>query len=127
MDFGGLPLCRRRLDLALDDDAGTGVQVLDDGLVVGQFAGGDDLDVALAGAVVEFEEAEAALGVAAGADPALQRDLAADRLDPARVGDGDLVHCSSSRHYHHKGTKDTKKTKVQFSVFVFFVSFVPLW
>ena len=41
-------------------------------LVVRQLARGDDLHVALAGAVVQLDEAEAALGVAAGADPAAE-------------------------------------------------------
>src|SRR5205814_1400592 len=45
-----------------------------------------------AAAVVEFDEGEAALGVAAGADPALEPDRPADRLDPTRLGHGDLVH-----------------------------------
>ena len=92
--LGRLPLGRRRLHLALDDDAGPGVQVLDLALVVGQFARGDDLHVALARAVVELDEAEAALGVAAGADPAAEADLAADGLRGAGVGDGDRVHAA---------------------------------
>ena len=61
-------------------------------LVVRQFAGRDDLHVALAGAVVEFDEAEAALGVAAGADPALEADLLADGLGLAGVGDAQQFH-----------------------------------
>ena len=69
--LGRLPLGRRRLDLAGDGDATAGGQVLDLRLVIGQRGGGDDLDVALRRAVIQLEEAEAALGVAPGADPAL--------------------------------------------------------
>ena len=68
------------------------VQLLDLALVVGQLAVGDDLHVAQAGAVVELDEAEAALGVAAGANPAAKQDLAADGFDSAGVGDGDRFH-----------------------------------
>ena len=74
MNFGRLPLGRRGFHFALDDDAGPRVQVLDLAFVVGQFAGRDDLDVPLAGAVVEFDEAEPALGIAAGADPAAKHE-----------------------------------------------------
>src|SRR5579875_3540629 len=61
-------------------------------LVVGQRILGDDLDVALAGAVVDFEEAEAALGIAARTEPALQAHLSANRFDLPRLGHADFVH-----------------------------------
>ena len=61
-------------------------------LVVRQFARRDDLHVALARAVVEFDEAEAALGVAARAHPASQAHLLADGLGLAGLGHGDLFH-----------------------------------
>src|SRR5207249_2954404 len=66
VQLGGLPLGGRFFHLADDGDAGAGAEFLDLALVVGQLAVGDDLQVTLAGAVVEFEEAEAALGIAAG-------------------------------------------------------------
>src|SRR5262249_57421940 len=68
--LGDLTLGRRGLHLAVDHDAGAGVEVLDHGLIVRQFARRDHLHIPLARAVVQLDEAEPALGVAAGADPA---------------------------------------------------------
>ena len=96
LDLGGLPLRRRLQHFALDADAGAGRQVLDLRFVVRQRRLGDDLDVAQAGAVVEFEEAEAALGVAAGADPALQDDVFADGILAPSLGHGCPNHRSIS-------------------------------
>ena len=90
--LGRLPLGRRGADHALDGDAATGGELEDLALVVRQRGLGDDLDVAEARAVVEFEEAEAALGIAARAHPALQHAFAADRLRAPRSGHADLFH-----------------------------------
>src|SRR5262249_6751008 len=93
--LGRLPLGRPRLDLAGDGAATAGGELVDFRVVVGQGGGGDDLHVALRGAVVDFEEVEAALGVAAGAHPALELDVFADRPDLTSLGDGDVFHdCS---------------------------------
>ena len=62
-----------------DGHAAAGRELLDLRFVVRQLRVGDDLDVGQARAVVELEEAEAALGVAAGADPAADGRLFADR------------------------------------------------
>ena len=56
-------------------DAAAGGEVLHFGFVVGERAVGDDLQVGQRGAVVELEEAEAALGIAAGANPTPDADL----------------------------------------------------
>src|SRR5262245_39222088 len=69
------------------------------GLVVRQFAWCDDLHIPLAGAVVEFDEAEAAFGVATCANPTLKANLPADRVRFAGFGNGNLVHaCLRSRN-----------------------------
>ena len=86
------PLAGDALTSPIDGDAAAGGELLDFGLVVGQLAVGDDLHVAVAGAVVELEKAEAALGIAAGADPALHLDLLADRRLAASVGDRESCH-----------------------------------
>ena len=77
--LGGLSLGRRGADFAADADAAADAEMEDLVLVVGQLAVGDDLNVAEAGAVIDFEEAEAPL-VAAGADPSLELDVLADCL-----------------------------------------------
>src|SRR5262249_45223199 len=92
VDLGRLALGGGLADLPDDGDARAGGEVLDLAVVVGQPGVGDDLDVALAGAVVDLDEAEAALGVAARADPPLQLHLLADRALAARLGDADLLH-----------------------------------
>ena len=92
LDFGRLPLGGRLEHLAFDADAATDIELFDVGFVVGEIGVGDDLHVAEAGAVVEFDEAEAAFGVAAGADPALQEDLFADAFLKASLCDGCPVH-----------------------------------
>src|SRR5262249_48840270 len=92
VNLGGLPLGGRRLDLALDGHAGPGVQVLDHRFVIRQLTWGDDLDVALTGAIVEFDETEPAFGVAPRAHPAAQQHLLADRFHTPGVCDGDRVH-----------------------------------
>ena len=58
-----------------------GDELLDFALVVRQLRVGDDLDVGQARAVVQLQKAEPALRIAPRANPALQRDLAADRVD----------------------------------------------
>ena len=69
-----------------------GRELLHFGFVVRQLRVGDDLDVGQAGAVVELEEAEAALGIAARANPALQRDRPADRSRLSRILDAQRIH-----------------------------------
>ena len=59
-------------------------------LVVRQRGLGDDLDVAEAGAVVQFEEAEARLSIAPRTDPTLNNDILADRFGLAGSGNGDF-------------------------------------
>ena len=89
VDFGRLALAGRRLYQARDRNAATGRKVFDFRLVVRQAALGDHLHVAEAGAVVDFQETEAGLRVAAGADPAVEDHFAADRFGPPGVGNGD--------------------------------------
>src|SRR5262249_35799202 len=91
-DLGGLTLGRRRLNGAVDGDAGADAEMKYLGCVVGQRVLGDDLDVAHAAAVVQLQEAEAALGVAARPHPALQTHVAADRFHLARLRDRHLFH-----------------------------------
>ena len=79
VQLGGLLGAAGGLYLAAGGDAAAGREMLHFGLVVGQLRVGDDLDIRQARAVVQLQKAEAALGVAARADPALQRGCAADR------------------------------------------------
>ena len=75
VDFGRLLFAAGGFHFAANGDAAAGRELLDFRFVVGEFRVGDDLDIGEAGAVVDFQKAEAAFGIAAGADPALQRDL----------------------------------------------------
>ena len=69
-------------------DRAAGGQLQDLVLVVGQRGRGHDLERVEARAVVDVEEGEAGLRVAAGADPALDRDAAAmGGLAREHVGD----------------------------------------
>src|SRR5262249_52360849 len=90
--LGGLALGRRGADGAGDGDAAADRKLFDLRFIVGQRRFGEDLHVALAGAVVQLEEAEATFGIAAGADPALQTDLLADGFDLAGLGDSNFFH-----------------------------------
>ena len=92
LEFGGLPLAGRRPQQAGHGDAAPGRKPLDFGFVVGQRRLGDDLEVAEAGAVVEFQEAEAGLRVAAGADPAGERHLLAEMVGASGLGNGESFH-----------------------------------
>jgi hypothetical protein len=92
VDLGGLLLAAGGFHFATNGDAAAGREMFDFGLVVRQVLVGDDLDIGEAGAVVDFEEAEAAFGVAAGADPALQRGLAADGRRLAGFANGEFFH-----------------------------------
>jgi len=74
LDFGRLPFRGGYQHFAVDGDGAADVELLDLGFVVGQIAVCDDLDVAEARAVVELDEAEAPLGIAACADPAFDRE-----------------------------------------------------
>src|SRR5690606_405135 len=99
-DLDGFGLDLERLALALGGGEGRSEehraargQALHLGLVVGQRGRGHDLDRGEAGTVADVDEAQAGLGVAAGADPAADGDFAADR--PAcreRVFDADCGH-----------------------------------
>src|SRR5262249_15378062 len=91
-NFGRLPLSGRLPHVADDGDTGPGRQLFDLRLIVRQSAFGDDLDVAEARAVVELEEAEATLRIAASANPALELHVLADHHFLARLGDADLFH-----------------------------------
>ncbi len=90
--FGGLSLGRRGFDLAFDRHAAARAGVLDLGFVVGQLRRGDDLQVRQATAVVDLQEAEARLGVAPRADPALHAHLPADGRGLACLLNRDLFH-----------------------------------
>src|SRR5260370_13891001 len=89
-------------------------------LVVGQRILGEDLDVAEAGAVVQLDEAEAALGIAPGAHPTLQPHLAADGLHLAGLGDADLVH-DEPPEVNHRGTENAEKDKSTTSLVLVFL------
>jgi len=91
LHFGGLSLAGRLLDEPFDRHAAPGRELLDFRLIVLQARFGDDLDVAEAGAVVQFDEAETRLGIPPGADPALQDHVAADRIGTPGFGDGSLL------------------------------------
>ena len=88
--FGRLSLARRGADFALDANARADGELFDFRLVVRQRGLGDDLNVAEAGAVVQFDEAEPAFRVPPGADPTLNNDILADRFGLAGSGDGDF-------------------------------------
>src|SRR5262249_16516158 len=92
LDLRGLPLGGRGADLAGHAATGADGEAEDVTLVIRELAVGDDRDVAETGAVVELDEAEAALGVAPGAHPAPQPDAPADRLRLPRLRHADGVH-----------------------------------
>ena len=94
-DLGRLPLGRRGSHGSLNGDGAAGAELLDFALVIGERGLGEDLHVALAGAVVDFEEAEALLGIAAGANPALKENFLADGVFLPCLGDGDFFHGGS--------------------------------
>ncbi|KKK62440.1 hypothetical protein LCGC14_3004300 [marine sediment metagenome] len=71
LDLGRLPLAGRLFDQSDHADATAGRELFDFRLVVFQFGVGDDLDIVEAGAVVELDEAEAGLAVAARTNPTL--------------------------------------------------------
>ena len=78
LDLEPLPLALRLDQRALDPHGAVRGQVEDLGLIVRQRRLGDDLDRVEARAVVDLEEREPGLGVAPGADPALDGDRLAD-------------------------------------------------
>ena len=69
--FGGLSFAARRRNRPVHGHAAAHAEPLHIGLVVRQTVVGDHLQVGEARSVVHFQEAEAALGVSSGADPAL--------------------------------------------------------
>ena len=77
--FGALPSAARFFDLASGGNTTTSGQLFYFRFVVGQIPFGDDLDIALAGSVVDFDEAKPGFGVASSPNPALQSAGAADR------------------------------------------------
>ena len=92
LDFGGLALAGRRLDQPLDAHAASGREPLDFRFVVRQRRLGQHLDVAETRAVVEFQEAETGLGIAAGADPALHACFPSNGVRPPRLGHREFFH-----------------------------------
>ena len=92
LHFGGLTFRGRLPHRPLDGDAAAGVELFHIGFVVGQSGLGDDLDIAHAGAVIEFEEAEAPLGIAAGANPTLQKHVFANGIRQTGLGHGCPLH-----------------------------------
>ena len=86
----GLPLALRRGDRAADRDGTAGGQVDDLVLVVGERRGRDHLEGIEAGSVVNGQEGEPGLRIAARADPALHGRARADR-GPAREDVHDSV------------------------------------
>ncbi len=92
LDLGGLALAERLAEEAGHGDAAPGGEVFDLRFVVRQRAFGHDLEVAEAGAVVEFQEAEAGLRVAAGADPAGERHFLAEMFGASGLGNGEFFH-----------------------------------
>ena len=90
LDFGRLALARRRLDQPGDADAATGREPLDFRFVVRQAGFGKYLDVAEAGAVVDFKETEPGLRVAPRADPTLQDHFASNGVGQTSGGNGEF-------------------------------------
>src|SRR5262249_50622943 len=91
-DLGGLSLGGRFPHLADDGDAGPCAKLLDFAFVVGQGGLRNHLDVAETGAVVDLQEAEAARGVPASPQPAVQLNLPANRFFLTCLSDGYLFH-----------------------------------
>ena len=92
LHFGGLAFALRGFDLAVDRHAAAGREPFDFGLVVGQVAVGDDLNVGQTAAVVQFQKTEAPLAVAACPDPALQGSLSANGIRAAGIANRDFFH-----------------------------------
>ena len=92
LDLGGLAFAGRGLHEPLDVHAATGREALDVRLVIGQRGLGQHLDITETGAVVDLDEAEARLGVAARAHPALEEDFAPDRIATAGLGHTEFLH-----------------------------------
>src|SRR5947209_1923211 len=78
-------------------------------LVIGQGARGDDLEVAKRRAIVQLDEAEAALGVAPRPHPALHEDVLADRLRLPRLHHADLFHDCLPEEEQPRNTRNTRK------------------
>ena len=78
LDLEPLAFALRFDQRALDAHGAVRGQVQDLGLIIGQRCFGDDLDRLEARAIVHLEKREAGLGVAPGADPALDHDRRAD-------------------------------------------------
>ncbi len=90
--FRDLTLGGGLADLAVDSDAAAGGQLLDLAIVIGQRAVRHHLQVALAGAVIDLQETEASLGIAARADPALHANGLAYGILVPGLGHADPVH-----------------------------------
>ena len=69
-NFSRLAFATGLLDFACRRDATACRQTLDVGFVVSKFARSDDLDVALARAIVDFDKAESSFGIATSPHPA---------------------------------------------------------
>ena len=97
LHFGGLSLAGRGLDQSGARMLQPGERRLICALVVFQGGLGHDLDIAEAGAVVDFQEAEAGLRVAAHADPALDSDFLPDGFGLTGQGNRNCtVHAKNS-------------------------------
>ncbi len=92
LHLGGLPFGRRLLEHSHYADAGSGRELLHLALVIGQRGLGEDLDIAERRSVVEFEETESGLRVAARPHPTLQEHFAADVFGPPRLGHAHSLH-----------------------------------
>ena len=77
----------RFFDFANRGDATAGGQGFDILFVIRHFSRRDDLDVALAGAVVDFDETETSFRIPPSPDPALEFSVFADGRFLPRVGD----------------------------------------
>lgn len=87
-EFGGLSLTLAGFEFTFDDETTSDGQGEDFGLVVWEGLVGDDLEVPHAGAIVDFNEAEAPFAIASRSDPATNLDILADRFWCASFGDG---------------------------------------
>ena len=93
-DFGCLAFAARLLDFTSGSNAATRGEAFDVGFIVAEFRRSDNLDVALAGAVVDFDKAETGFGVATRANPAADFGCVADGRFETSCFDGSSVHVS---------------------------------
>jgi hypothetical protein len=113
----GLALALRGHDLAGDADRAAGRELLHDVGVAGQVGGDHRLQRLEARAVVDREERQPGLGVAAGADPALDDDAGADRDLAFQDGGDALLHadlaCNTSAGDRERAPADRSVAPVR--------------